>query len=235
MSFLSSTATIDAILTKKGREKLANGTFNPTKFALADDCIDYGMLNQEDGEAQILQTKILEASSLGGESQTELRYKLIIDQSGLVLVPTISVNPSSVSLVKDGYAMIKAYVKDAFGKIVNIDRTQISIELNTNSGFCLDPSNYDFLSTRPSTEITKLNSKLDSAYHYLLDNITQHPEVIEHISPMVDADGGFWFYVIRYADTVTANTSIEIKNTPAGNYTVTANGATANTGTREAM
>ena len=46
MGFLNNTTvTVDAILTKKGRELLAQGTeaFNITKFALADDEIDYGL------------------------------------------------------------------------------------------------------------------------------------------------------------------------------------------------
>ena len=43
MGYLSNTElTVDAILTKKGREKLAAGQgLNITQFALADDEIDY--------------------------------------------------------------------------------------------------------------------------------------------------------------------------------------------------
>jgi hypothetical protein len=43
MGFLdNSTVTVDAILTKKGREILANGgDLNITKFALSDEEIDY--------------------------------------------------------------------------------------------------------------------------------------------------------------------------------------------------
>ena len=40
-----SSITVDAILTKRGREKLASGDFTITKFALADDEIDYGLWN----------------------------------------------------------------------------------------------------------------------------------------------------------------------------------------------
>ena len=43
MGFLNNTTvTVDAILTKKGRELLAQGTnaFNITKFALSDDEVD---------------------------------------------------------------------------------------------------------------------------------------------------------------------------------------------------
>ena len=41
----NTTVTVDAILTKKGRELLAKGQgqFNITKFSLGDDEIDYGL------------------------------------------------------------------------------------------------------------------------------------------------------------------------------------------------
>ena len=43
MAYLNNTEiTVDAILTKKGREKLASGEgLNITKFALGDDEVDY--------------------------------------------------------------------------------------------------------------------------------------------------------------------------------------------------
>ena len=47
MGFLDNTTiTVDAILTKKGRELLARGQneFRITKFALADDEIDYNLI-----------------------------------------------------------------------------------------------------------------------------------------------------------------------------------------------
>ena len=46
MGFLDNTSlTVDAILTKKGRELLARGQneFNIAKFALSDDEIDYSL------------------------------------------------------------------------------------------------------------------------------------------------------------------------------------------------
>ena len=48
MSFLNNQlVTIDAILTKKGRELMArnDGSFQITQFALADDEIDYTLYN----------------------------------------------------------------------------------------------------------------------------------------------------------------------------------------------
>ena len=43
----NSSITVDAILTKKGRELLSKGrnSFNITQFALADDEIDYNLWN----------------------------------------------------------------------------------------------------------------------------------------------------------------------------------------------
>ena len=45
MAYLDNTEiTVDAILTKKGREKLATGEgLNISRFALGDDEIDYGL------------------------------------------------------------------------------------------------------------------------------------------------------------------------------------------------
>jgi len=48
MGYLDNTiVTVDAILTKKGRELLArgDGTFNITQFALADAEVDYTLYN----------------------------------------------------------------------------------------------------------------------------------------------------------------------------------------------
>ena len=48
MSYLNNeTVTIDAVLTRKGRELLArnDGSFRITQFALADDEIDYTLYN----------------------------------------------------------------------------------------------------------------------------------------------------------------------------------------------
>lgn len=80
MGILNSTyVTIDAILTKKGREMLAKGNFNITQFALSDDEIDYSLYNPNhpSGSAfygeSIELTPVLEA--FPDDSQL-MRYKL---------------------------------------------------------------------------------------------------------------------------------------------------------------
>jgi len=80
MGILNSTyVTVDAILTKKGREMLAKGNFNITQFALSDDEIDYTLYNPShpSGSAfygeSIELTPVIEA--FPDDSQL-MRYKL---------------------------------------------------------------------------------------------------------------------------------------------------------------
>ena len=95
--------TVDAILTKKGRELLArgNGSFNITQFALGDDEIDYTMYNPNHpsgsayyGEA-IENMPLLEA--FPDETQT-LKYKLATLPRGTAKMPIISLGLTSVVL-----------------------------------------------------------------------------------------------------------------------------------------
>ena len=47
MSFLdNSTLVVDAVLTKKGRERLSQNNFAIVKFGLGDDEVDYGLWNE---------------------------------------------------------------------------------------------------------------------------------------------------------------------------------------------
>jgi len=83
MGFLNNTTvTVDAILTKKGRELLAKGTdaFNITKFALADDEVDYNLWdvthpNGSDYYGNVIESMpLLEASP--DETQV-MKFKLL--------------------------------------------------------------------------------------------------------------------------------------------------------------
>jgi hypothetical protein len=95
--------TIDAILTKKGRELLAkgDGTFNITQFALGDDEIDYTLYNptQPSGSAYygeaIENMPLLEA--FPDETQM-LKYKLATLPRGTAKMPIISLGLTSVIL-----------------------------------------------------------------------------------------------------------------------------------------
>jgi len=104
MGYLNnSSITIDAILTKKGRELLARGRneFKITQFALADDEVDYDLYNTEHPNgsafygAAIENMPILEA--LPDETQM-LKYKLVTLPKGTARIPVVSVAQSAITL-----------------------------------------------------------------------------------------------------------------------------------------
>ena len=103
MAYLDNTEiTVDAILTKKGREKLATGEgLNITRFALGDDEIDYGLYEPAHPkgsafyDAAIKAIPILEASP--DETQT-LRYKLVTLPKGTTKIPSVEFGVPSISV-----------------------------------------------------------------------------------------------------------------------------------------
>lgn len=104
MGYLNkATVTVDAILTKKGRELLARGrsAFNITQFAVGDDEIDYGLydpahpLGTEYYGSAIENMPIVEASP---DETQNLRYKLVTFDRGTNSIPLIQVGVSSILL-----------------------------------------------------------------------------------------------------------------------------------------
>ena len=94
--------TVDAVLTRKGRELLAaNGGLNITSYALADDEIDYTLYqpNHPQGSAYydlaIRNTPIFEAFT--DETQL-LKYKLVTLPAGVTSIPVISLGQSSINV-----------------------------------------------------------------------------------------------------------------------------------------
>ena len=110
MGYLSNkNITIDAILTKKGRELLArnDGSFKITQFALSDDEIDYTLYNPEHpsgsayfGEA-IENMPLLEA--FPDETQI-MKYKLITLPRGTSKIPILDVGYNSIT-IKQGSSL----------------------------------------------------------------------------------------------------------------------------------
>jgi len=99
------TITVDAILTKKGRELLAkNGNLNITSFALADDEIDYTLYqpNHPNGSAfydiAIRNTPVFEPVS--DETQV-MKYKLVTLNQGVTSIPVISIAQDKISVSRD--------------------------------------------------------------------------------------------------------------------------------------
>ena len=90
----NSTITVDAILTKKGRELLARGRseFNITQFALADDEIDYDLYNTEHPLGTAFYGAAIEnlpiTEALPDETQV-MKYKLVTLPIGTARIPVI--------------------------------------------------------------------------------------------------------------------------------------------------
>ena len=106
MAFIDNgTITVDAILTKKGRELLAkNGSLNITSFALADDEIDYTLFqpNHPNGSAffdiALRNTPVFEPVS--DETQV-MKYKLVTLNQGVTSIPVIAIAQDKISVSRD--------------------------------------------------------------------------------------------------------------------------------------
>jgi hypothetical protein len=97
MGYLSNngTITVDAVLTKKGRELLAKGqgNFNITQFALSDDEIDYDLWNPQHGLGSDYFGVVIEnmpiTEAVPDETQS-MKYKLITLPAGTRAIPYIA-------------------------------------------------------------------------------------------------------------------------------------------------
>lgn len=108
MGFLDNTSiTVDAILTKKGRELLArgDGSFNITKFSLADDEIDYklwdtGHPNGSNHFGAVIENMpILEAFT---DQNQVMRYKLITLSKSTTRMPILNLSLQNTELTYGG-------------------------------------------------------------------------------------------------------------------------------------
>jgi len=104
MGYLSNngTITVDAILTKKGRELLAKGegNFRITQFALADDEIDYDLWNPNHGGGSNYYGVVIEnmpiTEAVPDETQS-MKYKLISLPKGTLAIPYMQTSTGATS------------------------------------------------------------------------------------------------------------------------------------------
>jgi hypothetical protein len=104
MGYLNnSVVTVDAILTKKGRELLArgDGSFKITQFALADDEIDYTLYNPSHASGSAFYGQAIENMPLleafPDETQV-MKYKLSTLPRGTSKLPLLEAGYASISL-----------------------------------------------------------------------------------------------------------------------------------------
>jgi hypothetical protein len=96
-----STITVDAILTKRGREKLAAGTFDITKFALADDEVDYTLWDENHGKGTNYYGQAIEnmpmVEAVPDQSKV-MRYKLMTLSKNIQKMPYLQLNPGNETI-----------------------------------------------------------------------------------------------------------------------------------------
>ena len=103
MAYLDNTEiTVDAILTKKGRQKLASGqSLNITKFALGDDEIDYTLYEPAHPKGSAYYDSAIRAIPVTEATPDEtqiLRYKLVTLPKGTTQIPIVKLGITAISV-----------------------------------------------------------------------------------------------------------------------------------------
>ena len=164
----NSVVTIDAILTKKGRELLArnDGSFRITQFAMADDEVDYTLYNPNHpsgsafyGEA-IENMPVLEA--FPDETQI-MKYKLITLPRGTSKLPVINVGYASITLRQAASLVITPQTLNYLGANSTFEPDGYTVTvgdarlLSTFTGIGIDTSNLNMndTSTTTNTQLSK--------------------------------------------------------------------------------
>jgi hypothetical protein len=111
MGYLNnSVVTVDAILTKKGRELLAkgDGTFRITQFALGDDEIDYTLYNPSHPSGSAFYGQAIENMPLleaFPDEQQIMKYKLVTLPRGTAKMPILDLGYTGITL-KQGATLV---------------------------------------------------------------------------------------------------------------------------------
>jgi hypothetical protein len=183
MAFLDNSGDIilDAVLTDTGRMRLAkgDGSFKITKYALADDEIDYSLYDSShpSGSAyydlEILMSPILEAFT---NNTSSMKSKLIsIPRTNLLYLPVIKLNEmidASAKMSPDYRAFLCAVDRDSedvFGYVNNEPRAGILHGENINAGsYCRLDQGLD--TTEISPRFTIDHDLVETQYIVEIDN-----------------------------------------------------------------
>ena len=107
----NSSITVDAILTKRGRELLArnDGSFNITQFALGDDEIDYSLFNENHPNGTQFSAEAIENMPLIEaipDGANSMNSKLITLSRPVTAIPYIRVSTSYTGLKRGDSAIV---------------------------------------------------------------------------------------------------------------------------------
>lgn len=178
MSYLDNTTiTVDAVLTKKGRERFSQGNFNVTQFALADDEIDYGLYNVTHPSGSdyyaiaIENLPLLEA--IPDDTKT-MKFKLITLPKGTAQIPIISTGISTLNLYGAN--------RGRPGQTVVVAPSTVN-GLNDTLGYTalLDDSTYVTLAIKEATansRVVGLTQRMIDIQNRLFPNLHLHPNTV---------------------------------------------------------
>jgi len=184
MGFLNNTTvTVDAILTKKGRELLAQGTeaFNITKFALADDEVDYNLFDVTHPNGSDFFGKVIENMPLLEAMPDEnhvMRYKLVTLTKSTIKMPVLTLNTEDTLTFPDrripttrSVSAETSGTNDTSYTFILHDNTVVSFGVNSNSTaasggtvpFFLGRDDAPNSDTRIGTAVTITNFKVSKS------------------------------------------------------------------------
>ena len=211
MGFLDNSGDIilDAVLTDLGRERLArgDGSFKITKFALADDEINYGSYNKNHAsgsayyDLEVLQTPVLEAFTNNGSS---MKSRLLsLSRNDILYLPVLKLNQklqSSLNPAEDSYLVaVDATTEDATtgigdtslkGVLMGYDTTNNTNEVMVDQG----------LDTTEIATTQNLSSDLiETQYLIEMDNrlgsLTNKDGSVSATLSFIDDDNIAYYYI----------------------------------------
>jgi hypothetical protein len=160
--------TVDAILTKKGRELLArnDGSFRITQFALADDEVDYTLYNPSHPSGSAFYGEAIENMPLleafPDENQI-MKYKLVTLPRGPSKLPVVSAGYDTIKLKQGSSLVITPQTLNYLGAVSTFEPSGYVVTvgdsrlLSTFTGIGIDVTNLGIsdLNTTTGTQISK--------------------------------------------------------------------------------
>jgi hypothetical protein len=191
MGFLdNSSVTVDAILTKRGRELLAEGRdkFSITQFALADDEVDYDLWNPAHSLGSdyygivIENMPILEAIT---DDSYLMKYKLLSLPKSTVKLPFIELSVTSISSAEEGTAStINVTTKNGGNENLGYTAILLNSDVGSISGNAGVPGttspiiNINSYATNQALAVTGLNAFVFTPTNNLPTNQSTNTRVI---------------------------------------------------------
>ena len=123
--------TVDAILTKKGRELLAknDGSFRITQFALGDDEIDYTLYNPTNPQGSAFYGEAIDNMPLleafADETQI-MKYKLATLPRGTAVLPVLDLGYSAITLKQGASLAITPQTLNFLGNATSFETSGYS-------------------------------------------------------------------------------------------------------------